>query len=102
MLSAYFRGISSDNQPVCAGNTSSMGYRASIPREESTGHHSGTARRSSVGVLAVVAESVIQPIGLRSRSTNSRLRIFPEGDFGICSMNSTLRIFLKGATLPAT
>src|ERR1017187_5207937 len=38
----------------------------------------------------------------RSNAISSRRRILPDGDFGIFSMNSTDRTFLKDATLPAT
>src|SRR5665213_2715230 len=38
----------------------------------------------------------------RSSAISSRRRIFPEGDFGIFSMNSTERTFLNEATMPAT
>src|SRR5688572_11959104 len=35
-------------------------------------------------------------------SLSNRRRILPDGDFGIASMNSSLRTFLYGATWPAT
>ncbi len=41
-------------------------------------------------------------IAARSRSTSTRRRILPEGDFGIWSTNSSRRTFLYGATRSAT
>lgn len=54
--------------------------------------------------LPRTGKKVCRQLGLASRSlcASTRRRIFPDGDFGICSTNSTRRIFLKGATRLAT
>ena len=62
----------------------------------------GRERLMSRRMACVRCDVSVPELSPRAFSFNIRPRIFPLGDFGIRSMNSTARIFLYGATRAAT